>query len=239
MKLEAICEGGSKQGGALLKELVSDREERSTPTNILKKDSWSEADCLGKGPEFAGASSPLQKVQAYQIPLVDRSLNQSLSYPPPPPPSPGFALKVTPSGSPASGQVEDCFVFPSPNSCPLAVPPAAENTPGPDGTKEIVSSENPLDTPTNGPKLLPTKSASTDPPAKSEPDQPTETTTSVPATEDAPPPPAAAVPEVASQTLPQYPQLQQPVAAAASAQPIIVTQQVRKKNIQFHLIRLS
>ena len=224
LKLEAIC-GGGKQG-ALMEELVSDREGKSTPVDTLNKAGSPE--CHGK---TLRTSSPQQTVKGYQIPLMDRSLNQSLSYPPPPPPSPGLALKATRLGSPDSGELETCFVYDSP--CLLA---AEKFSSSPEG---CVSGENP----SQAKELLPIKSVSSTKPAV--PDQPTTEPASLdqaPVSKDDASSPVAVLPmqpEVASQYPPQLPvtQLQQPlVAPVAPAQPIVITQQVTIANTLFSLV---
>ena len=207
--------------GSLSKELVSD----TGMSTQSKADPWSEPppDYHCKNPHSTTAISPLQKVHTYQIPLVDRSLNQSLSYPPPPPPSPGCPLQPTPPDSPASREVEGCFVLPSP------CPPGVATVSRPEDQEECVSTENPPGT--EALEGVPAPCGTTN---SSPADQPTEPAASasdpVPPGE-APPPPAAThptEPEVASQPLPQYPP-QIPVTQfqqLAPAQPIVVTQQV-------------
>ena len=139
LKLEAIC-GGGKQETAM-EEPVSDR--RSSSVNASNRNG-PEKSVPHDSPDYHRRNlenlSPLQTT-AYQIPLVDRSLNQSMSYPPPPPPSPGHAIKVSPL---ASGEVESKFVLDSP-SPPPTNSPVSSKYPETAGHAELAKSATSLE----------------------------------------------------------------------------------------------
>ena len=228
LKLEAICVGGGGEESVLSKELVSNKGEKST---IAVDPALTH--CPPAYREREG-SSPVH-VKTYQIPLDDRnrSLNQSLNYPPPPPPSPGFTLKTTLPGSPESGEVESCFVFPT-------VPPKAKSMEQQEDRGTCASSEKPQATKLQEP--LPAKCFSAN---SSKEAANTTQPASAPAKEDPPPPPppppaaaaTTAMPAMMMQAPTPVPAMQyvQPVPMAqyqppppqpAAPAPIIVTQQV-------------